>query len=217
MLQRIYQYGGVQKLPFEHFPISRRSALGFLQEAVADTTLPITMRDHAKWYVKELQADVGIIERSVVIPISDQQKTIFEDPLASDPLTGIAYYDTTTKSTIFLDPVLDAEFRYDAERSSSASILQGGIRLRGTAIDYVGFSGRATNGTIVGNDTVVRVDPRYSRSLKFGLLGAQRDIDFGSAHIRADFTEVAVELGREPGTAWFGWSTFTLVWSGASF
>ena len=198
VLQRIYQYGGIQSLPIEHLPISRRAALEYLQEAGADSTLSKRMREQAEWNIRELRADAGITKRSVVIPVSNTQRTVFDKPQFSEPFTGIGYYDTGTGSTIFLDPVLEAEFRYDGERSSSATILQGGLRLRGMLFNHVGFSGKATNGTIVGNDTVLRVDPRYGRSLKFGLLGAQRDIDFGSAHFRADFKGVALEIGREP-------------------
>ena len=197
VLERLYHAGSIPTFPLEHLPISRRSAYDFLREASVDTNLPDALREQARWEMVELQTDAGERDKSFIIPVSSDQKSFFDAPLSSRPFTGIGWQDTATGSTIFLDPVLDGEFRYDNERSSSATILQGGVKVRGTVRDIVGFSGKATNGTIVGNDTVVRVDPRYGRSFKFGVIRAQRDIDFGSAHLRADLKGVFGEIGRE--------------------
>ena len=198
LLERFHRAGAIPTFPIEHLPISRRAAYDFLREAVADERLAPSMREQGEWRLVELRADLGLDKREVVIPLSGDQEEFFDNPFDSRPFTGIAWYDTGSRSTIFLDPVLDGEYRLDFERSSGAAVLQGGVRVRGTVLDHIGFSGRATNGTIVGNDTVVRVDPRYGRSFKFGVIQAQRDIDFGSAHLRADFRGFAAEIGREP-------------------
>ncbi|MCB0711542.1 MAG: hypothetical protein KDD67_04340 [Ignavibacteriae bacterium] len=196
-LERFHRAGAIPTFPAEHLPISRRSALKFLEEAAAAEELSELAREQAKWMMVELRADIGEEKRVVVIPLSSDQEEFFDAPFTSRPFTGIAWYDTASRSTIFLDPVLDGEVRYDEVRNTTAAIFQGGVRIRGTALNHIGFSGRATNGTIVGNDTVVRVDPRYGRSFKFGVIQAQRDIDFGSAHLRAEFDGLFAEIGRE--------------------
>lgn len=197
-LERLYRYGALPGFPIEHLPVSRRSALRFLTRAAADPSLPDGLRRQAEWYLTELRADAGQAPRMAVIPTRDDQRSIFDDPFSNRPFTGLDYFDTATGSSVALDPILEGEFRYDAKLGESAAILQGGVSLRGTALGHLGFAGRATNGTILGADTVVRLDPRFGHSFKFGVVRQNRDIDFGAGHVRADFDAVAAEIGREP-------------------
>ena len=198
VLERLYYSGAVPDIPVEHFPISRKAALEFLQSGVASVSIPESLRRQAVYFVRELAADKGESPRAVVIPTSDNSLLFFDDPFGDRPFTGLHYTDTATDSYLVIDPVLDAEFRYDADLSANAAVLQGGARLRGTVLDHVGFSAQATNGTILGNDTVVLADPRFGQSFKFGVVRQNRDIDFGSGHVRVGFDQVAAGIGREP-------------------
>lgn len=198
VLERLYYYGAIPDFPVEHLPLSRRSALEFLERAIRDTTLPENLRRQAEWRRAELAADAGEAPRSVVIPTRDESLTIFDDPFANRPFTGLDYFDSATRSSVALDPILEGEFRHDAELGESAAIVQGGARLRGTALGRLGFSGRVTNGTILGADTVILLDPRFGRSFKFGVVRQNRDVDFGGGHVRGDFDVAAAEIGREP-------------------
>ncbi len=198
VLERLYYSGAVPEIPVEHFPISRKSALEFLRRGFQATSAPDNLRRQALYYTKELSADNGTAPRSIVIPTRDSAHQFFADPFADRAFTGLEYFDTATQSYLVIDPVLDAEFRYDADLSASAVIPQGGARLRGTLLEHFGFSAQATNGTILGNDSVVLSDPRFGQSFKFGVVRQNRDIDFGSGYIRADFGQVSAELGREP-------------------
>lgn len=198
-LERLYYSGVVPDIPVEHFPISRKSALEFLRRGFSDASAPDNLRQQALYYAKELSADMGgDAPRAVVIPVSDSSTLFFDDPFGDRPFTGIDYSDTATDSYVVLDPVLDGEYRYDAERSAGAAIVQGGARLRGTLLGHLGFSAQATNGTVLGDKDVVLADPRYGKSFKLGVVQQNSDIDFGSGYVRADFDNVAAEIGREP-------------------
>lgn len=198
VLERLYYYGAIPDFPIEHLPLSRRSALEFLSRASADATLPEGLRRQAEWRRVELAADAGEVPHGVAIPTRDESVLIFDDLFANRPFTGMDYFDTATNSSVALDPILQGEFRYDAELGENAAIMQGGARLRGTALGHLGFSGYVTNGTILGADTVILLDPRFGQSFKFGVVRQNRDVDFGGGHVRADFDVAAAEIGREP-------------------
>lgn len=197
LLRRLHRYGSGEHPAIEHLPMSRRTAYEHFRRASLDTLLPESLREDARWFARELAGDIGLASRGVVIPTASDNALLFDSITADRPFTGVAYTDTSLRSRVALDPVLDAELRYDPDRSATAIIAQGGVRLRGSLVDRFGFSAVATNGTVAGDDTVVRQDPRYARSFKFGQLGVNRDVDFGSGHARLDFELASVEIGRE--------------------
>lgn len=199
LLERLYYSGTVNDVPVEHFPITRAAALELLTQAMTEGTVPDMLRDQVEYYYSELAADRREAPRSVVIPTqSDSSIFCSDSPFEQRAFTGLQYFDSATDSYVVLDPILDGEFRYDTEIGDGAAILQGGARLRGTILGHLGFSGKATNGTIVGSEDVVLADPRYGKSFKFGVIRQNRDVDFGGGYVRADFTQVGAEIGREP-------------------
>jgi len=197
-LVRIYEYGAIPDFPREHLPISRRLALRLLDEAAADEHLPEQLRDIARYYAVELGADVGRTETAVLIKTRPSSTSVFDRPFDNLPLAYLEYRDSTYGARLVVEPIFDGEVRAATDGSAgSAVILQGGAQLRGTLIDRIGYAARVTNGTVVGDSLLVLRDPKFGHSGKFGVAGQNRDADFGSGHLRADFDVVAVEIGRE--------------------
>jgi hypothetical protein len=196
-LVRIYEYGGIAEFPREQLPISRGFALQLLQQAAADTLLPLPLRQQAEYYRVELAADDGTTPTSVFIPTGDNSRLIYSDPFAGLPVAVLDYRDTSHGLHLVFEGLADGELRIDPSGDQSALLLQGGFQLRGTLLNHIGFSSRFTNGTIVGDSQLVLRDPRFSHSGKFGVIGIGRDVDFGSGHARVDFDVIALEVGRE--------------------
>jgi hypothetical protein len=196
-LIRCYEYGSIPEFPREHLPISRRLAYDLLARANRDSLLPSALRRQAAYYRDELGADIGAVPTAVFIPTRDDSHLIYSDPFEGLPISLVEYRDTLRRIRLDFEGIADGELRTDPGDGLRTMIFQGGFQLRGTILDRFGFSSRITNGTIVGDTTLPLRDPRFSHSFKFGVLHNGRDIDFASAHVRADFDAVAVEIGRE--------------------
>jgi hypothetical protein len=196
-LIRIYEYGGVPEFPREQLPISRGFALELLRQAERDTLLPEPLRQQARYYRVELAADAGETTTSVFIPTRSDSHLIYHDPFEGLPIALLDYRDTVRGVHLVFEGIADGELRLAPDESQKAMIFQGGFQLRGTLLKVLGFGARITNGTIVGDTLLTLRDPRFSHSAKLGVLHVGRDIDFGSGHLRADFTNVALEIGRE--------------------
>jgi hypothetical protein len=196
-LIRLYEYGAIPTFQREHLPVSRGAALELMREAYADTTLPWSLRLQVEYYFDELLADNGGSITQVVIPNDSSSYWIGRGFKPQSPW-AIAYYnDPDRQLSLTFEPVLDGELRSDPDQGLTSMIFQGGAQLRGTIAGHVGFSSRITNGSIAGDTTLPLRDPRFKRSGKFGVIGAGRDIDFGSAHFRVDFDQIAVDIARE--------------------
>ncbi len=197
VLVRLHQYGALPHFPSEHLPVSRGAALRFLDRAVSDTTVPQALRELAAYYRDELAVDVGRAPVRVLIPAGTGTRFVL-DHLGSDESFAIVdHRDTSLGMHMALLPVLDGELRAAPADALSSLILQGGVELRGTVLDHVGFSARATNGTVLGDTSLPLRDPRFSHSLKFGLINQGHDVDFGRGHLRLDFDHLSIGIGRE--------------------
>lgn len=203
-LIRIYEYGAIPEFPREHLPISRKLALQLLNQAFRDMSLPAGLRTQAEYYRVELVADGGDIPVSVIIPVTGKEPLLFEDPVASRPIAIIEYRDTANNARVIFEPVLDGDLRLDRDTrpdrdaaSPKALIVRGGAQLRGTLLDHLGFSARITNGTVAGDSALAARDPRIVGSGSFSITAYGRDILLADGHLRADFDQVAVEVGHE--------------------
>ncbi len=197
VLVRLYQWGAIQAFPREHLPISRGQAYRYLVEAVADVSVPEALRHEAAYYRDELAADIGGTPTAVLIATTDSSKLLYDRPFAGYPLAIAQHRDSALGVHVALEPVLDAELRHDPDRTATSLIAQGGVQLRGTLGNHVGFSARVTNGSIAGDSLVAARDPRILCNGSFGVTGFGRDISFGDGHLRADFDNVSFEIGRE--------------------
>lgn len=196
-LVRIYEYGAIPEFPREHLPISRKLALELFDQALRDTRLPDGLRAQAEYYRVELVADGGAIPVSVIIPVTGKEPLLFEDPVASRPIAIIDYRDTARGARVVFEPILDGDIRLDPDASSKAVIVKGGAQLRGTLMNHIGFSARITNGTVAGDSALAARDPRIVGSGSFAITAYGRDILLADGHLRADFDQVAVEVGHE--------------------
>ncbi|MCC7437063.1 MAG: hypothetical protein IT211_01060 [Armatimonadetes bacterium] len=199
-LIRANQFGAIPGFPREHLPISRRDALAFLEAVVADTTLPASIRQSAAYHVGSIGTDQGETPVAVLFRTgSDSPSRLIVDDLFSDlPLAYFEFRDTAHGVRVIAEPVFSGQLRTAPNDGLQSFILQGGARLRGTLLDYVGFGARLTNGTITGDTLLALRDPRLKRAGKFGVIGQGRDVDFSSGHLRVQFGGLAAELGREP-------------------
>lgn len=196
LLIRLDHYGVIPHFPAEHLPLSRRAAVRFLREAAAHATLPNRLQRSIQWYLQELTVDDGA-PVDVIFRTERMQSQLGAAPLQNRSWAIVDHRDTSLGIHVALLPVLDGELRVDPERSERSLILQGGLDVRGTALRYIGFGARVTNGTILGDSLLPLRDPRYAQSGKFGVLGFGRDVDFGRGHLRADLGPIAVGIGRE--------------------
>lgn len=199
-LLRYARLGLIPDFPIEHLPISRGEARSWFERVVATST-STPVRADAAWYLRALDADRGTPDSlAIVIPTSSHDRSLFSDLDRTRPWSGVAFDDSATGGRLRLDPVLDADTRIGIDGVDGVegvgTVLQGGVRLRGT-VGPAGFSAVATNGTILGNDTVVRTDPRFGRSFKFGQIAINRDVDFGSGHLRLAFDGLGFGIARE--------------------
>lgn len=197
-LLRLYELGAIPEFPREHLPISRGYALRLLDEAIAGRNVPEGLREQARYYRAELAVDIGETPAAAFIPTSDASRLIYDDPFAGHPIVILDHRDTALGLHVALEPLLDGDLRIDpGERKEKALIAQGGAQFRGTVLDRVGFSARITNGSIAGDTGIAARDPRVRCNGAFGVTAFGRDVSFGDGHIRADFDNLAVEVGRE--------------------
>jgi hypothetical protein len=196
-LVRLYEFGALKDFPREHLPISRGLALRLLDEALGSRDLPASLREQAEYYRDELAADRGATPTAVLIPTDDASVSIFDRPLDNLPLAIIDHRDSSLGAHVVLAPLLDGELRVDPVESGKALLAQGGVELRGTLLDHVGFAARVTNGSIAGDSSIAVRDPRIRRNGSFSVTGFGRDIGFGDGHLRVDYKDIAVEIGRE--------------------
>jgi len=196
-LVRIYEWGAIPEFPREHLPISRGLALRLLEQAAGDRRLPDGLREQAGYYRAELAADAGATSTAVFIPTSDSSSLIYDDPLAGLPIAIAEYRDPSRGIHVAFEPVLDGDLRLDPDASGTAVIVRGGAQLRGTLMDHLGFAARITNGTVAGDSAIAARDPRIVGSGSFSITAFGRDILLADGHLRADFDQVAVEIGHE--------------------
>lgn len=197
VLMRIYEAGAIAEFPREHLPISRGLAFRFLGQAAADPSLASALREQAAYYRDELAADIGARPTSVFIPTTDSSDLIYAHPFAGNTIAIIEHRDTALGLHVAFEPLLDGELRADPSASGSAFVAQGGAVLRGTALKHIGFSARVTNGSVAGDSTIALRDPRIRCNGSFGVTGYGRDLSFGDGHLRADFDNIAAEIGHE--------------------
>jgi hypothetical protein len=196
-LVRIYEYGGIAEFPREHLPISRGLARTLLAEAAADTTLPSSLREQARYHLVELGADGATKERAVFIATPANDRLVYDDPLGGRPLAILEMRDSAHGASVVLEPLLDLDVRVDPEASSTAIVAQGGLALHGTILDHLGFEARVTNGSVAGDSALAARDPHIARAGAFGIAGFGRDIDMARGHLRLDYDAVSIEVARE--------------------
>jgi hypothetical protein len=196
-LVRLYEHGGAPEFPREHLPVTRALARRLFEHAVTDTTLPVALRQQARYHLVELGADVENEGRAVFITTPTNGRLIYDDPLASWPIAILEARDSALGAHFVLEPIGDIELRLDPDSATKAIPAQLGLAVRGTLLDHLGFAARVTNGSIAGDSSLAARDPRIARSGAFGITGFGRDIDFARAHVRLDFDAVALEIDRE--------------------
>ncbi|MEO5930644.1 MAG: hypothetical protein ABIR47_11980 [Candidatus Kapaibacterium sp.] len=196
-LVRLYEFGLIPGFPREHLPITRGAALRFLDEALADRRITGSLKSQAEYYRVELAVDRGEGPVGVIFPTGDSTRSILDDPFAGHPFAIADYHDPAAGLHVALLPVLDGELRVDPKESRKAMVAQGGLELRGTALNHIGFAARITNGSIAGDSVLAARDPRIRRNGSFSVTAFGRDVGFGSGHIRAEVSDIAVEVGKE--------------------
>ncbi|HVZ41259.1 MAG TPA: hypothetical protein VHI13_18410 [Candidatus Kapabacteria bacterium] len=196
-LVRLYEFGGIPEFPREHLPVSRGYALRLLEQAGRDTTIPDLLRRQALYYRDELAAETGRLPTAAFIPTSDTSTLIYDHIGGDQPVVVLDYRDPALNTNMALEPVLDGDLRIDPDAHAKALIARGGLELRGTLLGHIGFSGRVTNGSVAGDSAIAARDPHINRDGSFGITGFGRDVSSGDGHIRADFDNVALELGHE--------------------
>ena len=196
-LVRMYEYGAIQDFPREQLPISRRLARQLLDEALADSSLPASLHEQARYHLIEIGADDVDRGHAVLIATPGNDRLFADDPTANWPFAILDARDSTLGAHVVVQPVLDGDIRFDPVATTTAMLGQWGLAVRGTLINRLGFAARVTNGSIAGDSALAARDPRIGRSGAFGITAFGRDIDFARAHARLDFDAVALEISRE--------------------
>jgi hypothetical protein len=196
-LIRLYEYGGAPEFPREHLPTTRGLARRLFAEAEADTSLPLSLRQQARYHLIELDADVHSEGRAVFIPTAANDRLVYDDPFASWPVALLEIRDSARGAHAVLEPIFDLDVRMDPDSSSTAIPAQWGLAIHGTLLDHIGFAARVTNGSVAGDSALAARDPRISRSGAFGITAFGRDIDLARGHLRVDYDAVALEISRE--------------------
>jgi len=83
-----------------------------------------------------------------------------------------------------------------SDLNQNALIAQGGGRIYGTIEGKLGYFLQATNGTLLnGNQDLLLNDRKLSQNIKLTELNS--DFDFTESHLRADFGNIYLYIGRE--------------------
>jgi len=142
--------------------------------------------------------EFGVIEKkSAVIFESNTDSTqLFFDYLFSDREKYL-YNIEDKDNNIRLEPL--GEFEYFLQKddlNSTALIAQGGLRMYGTIESKLGYYIQATNGTHLSGDmNILLQDRKLSQNIK--LTELKSDFDFTESHLRADFGNIYIYIGRE--------------------
>lgn len=145
-------------------------------------------------YLKEF----GIVDKetAVIIKSETDQDQLFFSNLFKEKEKYVYNIEDSINS-VRIEPLGSIEFMNQAsDLNQNALIAQGGGRIYGTIEGKLGYFLQATNGTLLnGNQDLLLNDRKLSQNIKLTELNS--DFDFTESHLRADFGNIYLYIGRE--------------------
>lgn len=182
-------------------PLGRREVAGLLNEALQQAShLPSAERGRLRDFLSEFQYELhgSVNGFSTTLgsggDLSDSvSRGLFE------PRERYLFLEADSSVSLFVNLLIDADARKitgDALGSAATQFLQMGIRGRGTILNHLGYSIKATNAQFWGSRDLLARDPVISQSHALGV-GNIQNFDFAEGSVRYDAGIASVQVGRE--------------------
>ncbi len=182
-------------------PLSRKEVGGHLG-AVASHRPELSAAEQG-WlddFLSEFQFDItGSLEGfdALLTPSGEKTSSVGSGFLGDRERVLYLYADSTV--SLFLNGLLDADARRisgDPLGNAQATYVQVGFRMRGTALDHLGYSLQFTNAQFWGSRDLLARDPIISQSNAL-TVGDIQNFDFAEGSVRYDAGIVSAQVGRE--------------------
>jgi hypothetical protein len=200
-LKRMEVRGILERYRDAILPLSRREIGEFL--IIVDQNrdkLTSSEKDWARRYLDEFRYEVsGSTEgTNSLISTSAEGMTSGSGRFFADTQKYL-YADRDTNLTFFVNGLLTFDGRQisgDALGSARAEFLQGGLRVRGTIYNHLGYYLQAINAQFWGSRELLARDPAIAQTEAIGSTDIQ-NFDAAEGHVRYDAGIVSAEVGTE--------------------
>ena len=176
-------------------PLQRKEVVNALK-TLEDKKSELTENEYNSLvsYLKEFA--VANKETAVIIKSNTDKDQLFFSNLFKDKEKYVYNVEDSINS-VRIEPLGYLENMLQTGNSDQdALIAQGGARLYGTINGNVGYYLQATNGTLLSGDkNILLHDRKFSQNIKLTELNS--DFDFTESHLRADFGNIYLYIGRE--------------------
>lgn len=194
-------------------PISRREVAEYLQQAgERDSLLSDAERAYLKKFMREFAHDLRLPDdRFQVIDNHASFAEATEGAVSDREKYLYAYTDSSVSVYVeFLGSYEYRPVRGDTYGDTHVSLGTIGGRIRGTALDKVGYSLQATNGQLWGDRTFALSDPRLAGNVKFNDLGSPY-FDYTEAYLKLQLGWFDIQFGRESRAVGVGYTDRTVL------